>query len=114
MMRLLQGKITRKPIRRTDHASIVRAVPEVLRDAVDLLLEIDGFGTLVKAASASLLGRGLTSVDIYSQRLDSGEDRPWIIWVLSAAMVKRDVSGQATPTGRLHPQATSAIEGGMT
>ena len=87
MMKLLRGKITRKPIRRTDHSSIMRAVPEVLRDAVDLLLEIDGFGTLVKAASVSLLGRGLISVDIYSQRPDCREDHPWIVWVLSAAMV---------------------------
>jgi hypothetical protein len=33
---------------------------------------------------------------------------------VAAAQKDGSASGQATPTGRLHPQATSAIEGGMT
>lgn len=87
MMRLLRTKINRRSIRSTSHTSPVLTVPDVLHGAVNLLLDIDGFGTSVEMATSSLLDQGLISVDVYRQKPDSGEERQWIVWALSAAMI---------------------------
>lgn len=87
IMRMLKGKISEKSVRKTDHSSRGCDLPRNLLGAVNLLLDIDGFGSSVKAASANLLDGALVSQDIYNQRPDVSDDRHWIVWALSAAML---------------------------